>query len=82
MVANPTVNMGGAILMTSLAKARAAGISEDRLIYPLGGASAEEPRDYLLRDQFYESHPQNAVLKAVDGIRRRRRQEIRRDRAL
>ena len=26
MVANPTVNMGGAILMTSLAKARAAGI--------------------------------------------------------
>jgi acetyl-CoA C-acetyltransferase len=51
--------------MTSLAKARGAGIAEDRLIYPLGGASAEEPRDYLLRDQFYESHPQNAVLKAA-----------------
>ncbi|MEK9278758.1 MULTISPECIES: acetyl-CoA acetyltransferase [unclassified Bradyrhizobium] len=65
MVANPTVNMGGALLLTSLAKARAAGIAEDRLVYPLGGASAEEPRDYLLRDQFYESHPQNAVLKAV-----------------
>ena len=31
----------------------------------MGGASAEEPRDYLVRDQFYESHPQNAVLKAV-----------------
>src|SRR6476661_812765 len=65
MVANPTVNMGGALLLTSLAKARAAGIAEDRLVYPLGGASAEEPRDYLLRDQFYESHPQNAVLKAA-----------------
>jgi acetyl-CoA C-acetyltransferase len=65
MVANPTVNMGGAILMTSLAKARAAGVPEDRLIYPLGGASAEEPRDYLVRDQFFESHPQNAVLKAA-----------------
>src|SRR5882762_9586341 len=65
MVANPTVNMGAAVLLTSLAKARAAGISEDRLVYPLGGASAEEPRDYLLRDQFFESHPQNAVLKAV-----------------
>jgi acetyl-CoA C-acetyltransferase len=65
MVANPTVNMGAALLMTSLAKARAAAISEDRLIYPLGGASAEEPRDYLLRDQFYESHPLNAVLRAV-----------------
>src|SRR5438270_1696537 len=65
MVANPTVNMRGALLMTSLAKARAAGVPEDRLIYALGGASAEEPRDYLIRDQFYESHPQNAVLNAV-----------------
>jgi acetyl-CoA C-acetyltransferase len=65
MVANPTVNMGAAVLMTSLAKARAAGITEDRLIHVLGGASAEEPRDYLVRDQFFESHPQNAVLKAV-----------------
>src|SRR5437588_9780378 len=65
MVANPTVNMGGAVLLTSLAKARAAGVPEDRLIYPIGGASAEEPRDYLVRDQFFESHPQNAVLKAV-----------------
>jgi acetyl-CoA C-acetyltransferase len=68
MVANPTVNMGGAVLMTSLAKARAAGIAEDRLVYVWGGASAEEPRDYLVRDQFYESHPQNAVLKAVMGL--------------
>jgi acetyl-CoA C-acetyltransferase len=65
MVANPTVNMGGAVLLTSLAKARAASIPEERLIYPLGGASAEEPRDYLIRDQFRESHPQNAVLGAV-----------------
>src|SRR5919109_2541137 len=46
MVANPTVNMGGAVLLTSVAKARAAGIAEDRLIYTIGGASAEEPRDY------------------------------------
>src|SRR6195952_5813982 len=36
MVANPTVNMGGALLMTSLAKARAAGIAEDRMIYVHG----------------------------------------------
>jgi acetyl-CoA C-acetyltransferase len=65
MVANPMVNMGGAVLLTSLAKARAAGIPEHRLVYPIGGASAEEPRDYLIRDQFYESHPQNAVLNAA-----------------
>ena len=65
MVANPTVNMGGAVLMTSLAKARAAGINDDRLVHIQGGASAEEPRDYLERDQFFESHAQNAVLAAV-----------------
>lgn len=65
MVANPSVNMGGALLMTSLAKARAAGVPEHRMIHVLGGASAEEPRDYLERDQFVESHAQNAVLGAV-----------------
>jgi acetyl-CoA C-acetyltransferase len=65
MVANPTVNMGAAILITSLARARAAGIADDRLVYFRGGASAEEPRDYLIRDQFFESYPQNAVLEAI-----------------
>jgi acetyl-CoA C-acetyltransferase len=65
MVANPTVNMGGALLMTSLAKARSAGIPEHKLIHIHGGASAEEPRDYLERDQFVESHAQNAVLRAA-----------------
>src|SRR6202008_5039066 len=65
MVANPSVNMGGAVLMTSLAKARAAGVAEDRLIHVWGGASAEEPRDYLVRDRFFESHAQNAVLRTA-----------------
>jgi acetyl-CoA C-acetyltransferase len=65
MVANPTVNMGAAVLMTSLARAREAGIAGDRLIYVHGGASAEEPVDYLLRDQFVQSHAQNAVLETV-----------------
>src|SRR6201993_2853948 len=68
MVANPTVNMGGAVLLTSLAKARAAGVTEDRLIHVWGGASAEEPRDYLVRDRFFESHAQNAVLHAVMAL--------------
>jgi acetyl-CoA C-acetyltransferase len=65
MVANPTVNIGGALLMTNLAKACHAGIAEHKLIHVLGGASAEEPRDYLERDQFVESHAQNAVLRAA-----------------
>src|SRR3954470_21898979 len=33
MVANPTVNMGGAVLMTSLARAQAAGIAEAQMVY-------------------------------------------------
>ena len=68
MVANPSVNMGGALLMTSLAQARAAGVPEHKMIYAVGGASAEEPRDYLERDQFVESHAQNAVLGAVTDL--------------
>jgi acetyl-CoA C-acetyltransferase len=68
MVANPTVNLGAALLLTSLARARAAGIAEHKLVYVAGGASAEEPRDYLERDQFVESHAQNAVLEAVTDL--------------
>jgi acetyl-CoA C-acetyltransferase len=68
MVANPMVNQGAAILLTSLEKARAAGIAEDRIIHIQGGASAEEPRDYLDRDQYAESHAQNAVLQAAMAL--------------
>src|SRR5437588_3659249 len=53
-VANPTVNMGSAVLITSLAKARDAGIAEDRLVHVRGGASAEEQRHYLIRDQIVQ----------------------------
>jgi acetyl-CoA C-acetyltransferase len=68
MVANPMVNQGAAILMTSLARARAAGIAENRTIHFWGGAAANEPRDYLQRDHYYESHAQNAVLEAALAI--------------
>ncbi|MGB3488673.1 MAG: acetyl-CoA acetyltransferase [Xanthobacteraceae bacterium] len=65
MVANPSVNQSAAILVTSLTKAREAGIADDKMIHIWGGASAEEPRDYLERDQFHQSHAQNAVLGSV-----------------
>jgi acetyl-CoA C-acetyltransferase len=65
MVANPMVNQGAALIVTSLAKARAAGVPESKLVYFLGGAYAEEPRDYLQRDQYVESYAQNAVLNTV-----------------
>lgn len=65
MVANPLVNQGAAIIVTSLAHARAAGVPYDRMIYIWGGAEATEPRDYLQRDQYFESHAQAAVLEAA-----------------
>src|SRR6185369_14539740 len=61
MVANPTVNQGAAILIMSLARAKAAGIPANRIVYIWGGAGAREPRDYLDRDHYYESHAQAAV---------------------
>ncbi|MET0969660.1 MAG: acetyl-CoA acetyltransferase [Tardiphaga sp.] len=68
MVANPMVNQSAAIIVTSLAAARAAGVPEDRMVHVVGGAAAEEPRDYLDRDQYVESHAQNAVLKAAMSL--------------
>jgi hypothetical protein len=65
MVANPAVNMGGAVLLTSAACARAAGIAEERLVHIWGDAAAMEPRDYLLRDQYARSHMQDAVLELL-----------------
>lgn len=65
MVANPNVNQGAAIIITSLAKARAAGIAEDQLVFIGAGAVANEPRDWLTRPQFVQSHAQAAVLNAL-----------------
>jgi acetyl-CoA C-acetyltransferase len=68
MVANPTVNQGAAVLVMSLARARAAGVPVDRIVHIWGGAAAREPRDYLDRDQYGESHAQAAVLEAAMAI--------------
>jgi acetyl-CoA C-acetyltransferase len=65
MVANPTVNQGAAILLTSLARAQAAGIAEHKLIHIWGGAAAREPRDYLARDDYRHSSAMECVLKTV-----------------
>jgi acetyl-CoA C-acetyltransferase len=65
MVANPNVNQGAATIITSLAKARAAGIAEDQLVFIGAGAVANEPRDWLTRPQFVQSHAQTAVLNAM-----------------
>lgn len=68
MVANPSVNQGAALLLMSLQAARDAGIAEEKLIFPLGGAAANEPRDYLLRDTYHSSPAQDAVLRRAAAI--------------
>ncbi|MBL6078371.1 acetyl-CoA acetyltransferase [Belnapia sp. T18] len=67
-VANPMVNQGAALLLTSLAHARAAGVPAERMAFLQGGAAAVEPRDYLNRDHYHEAHAQNAVLDACARI--------------
>ena len=68
MVANPLVNQGAAILLTSVGKARAMGIADAHMIHIWGGAAANEPRDYLQRDQYVQSHAQNVVLETATLI--------------
>ena len=68
MVANPSVNQGGAVLLTSEAVARAAGVAAEKMIYVHGGAAANEPRDYLLRDTYHASTAQDEVLHAAMDI--------------
>jgi acetyl-CoA C-acetyltransferase len=55
MVANSSVNQGAAFIVTSLARARAAGISEDRIIHVGMGAAAHTPHNLLKRDQYAHS---------------------------
>ncbi len=45
-VANSSVNQGAALLVTSLAVARGAGVSENRIIYVGKGAAAHEADEY------------------------------------
>ena len=55
MVANNAVNQGAALLVTSLALAKAAGIAQSRLVYVGRGAAAHEADDYLGRDAYHHS---------------------------
>lgn len=65
MVANPMVNQGAAILLTSVGHARQLGIPAEHLVYVWCGAAAKEPDDYLQRDQYVRVHAQEAVLEQI-----------------
>ncbi len=62
MVANASVNQGAGFIVASLPKARAAGVSEERLIYVGRGAHAREPGDVLARDRLDRSPSMEAAL--------------------
>ncbi|MBA2933826.1 enoyl-CoA hydratase/isomerase family protein [Sphingomonas sp. CGMCC 1.13654] len=68
MVANPSVNQAGAVIVTSLAVAQELGVDEGRLVHIWGGASAIEPEDYLKRDRYDHSTAQTAALDRVVAI--------------
>ncbi len=65
MVANPNVNQGAAVIITSLAKAHAAGIPDDQLVFFGLGAFANERRDWLARTDYTHSAAQQAVLETL-----------------
>jgi acetyl-CoA C-acetyltransferase len=65
MTANPLVNQGCAVLLASLAVARAAGIPEHRLVHFRGGAAANEPKDYMQRPHFNSAPAMDVVLETA-----------------
>ncbi len=65
MVANASVNQGAAFIVTSLARARKAGIPEARLVYIGRGAAAREPGDVLARDRVDRSLSLEASLRSA-----------------
>jgi acetyl-CoA C-acetyltransferase len=70
MVANAAVNQGAALILTSLGRAREAGIPEDRLVYVWAGAGAKEPDDFLRRDRYDRSASMEIVLRRTLDLNR------------
>jgi acetyl-CoA C-acetyltransferase len=63
MVANSSVNQGAGFIVTSLARARAAGIAEDRIIHIGMGAAAHETHNMMKRDQYVQPAAMVATLQ-------------------
>lgn len=65
MVANASVNQGAAFIVTSLARARAAGIAETDIVYVGQGAAAHETHSILKRDHYDRSAGMIVTLEAT-----------------
>ena len=68
LTANPFVNQGGALLVTDTDTARAAGVPEDRWVYPLGGAGADEPGDPRTRVAYHRVPALDATIREVREV--------------
>lgn len=67
MVANASVNMGAAVIVASLALARAMGVPEEQIVYVGPGAAAHEDEDFLKRDSYARSASlETTVLAALE----------------
>ena len=63
MVANSSVNQGAGFIVTSLARARSAGVAEDRIIHVGMGAAAHETNNILKRDSYTEAKGMVVTIK-------------------
>ncbi len=68
MVANSSVNQGAGFIVTSLARAQAAGIAPDRIIHIGMGAAAHEAHNMLKRDQYVQ--PAGMVVTIEETLKR------------
>jgi acetyl-CoA C-acetyltransferase len=67
MVANASVNMGAALIVTTLALAREMGVADERIVYIGAGAAAHEDEDFLKRDSYARSASLETTVTAALG---------------
>jgi acetyl-CoA C-acetyltransferase len=68
MVANSSVNQGAGFIVTSLARATAAGIAADQIVHVGMGAAAHETHNMLKRDQYVQ--PAGMVVTIEETLKR------------
>lgn len=67
--AMPQVDQAAAVIVTSLAAAREAGVGEQRIVHVRGGFGADDSRDVLARPSFASSAALASVLdRALQGV--------------
>ncbi|MDH3705577.1 MAG: hypothetical protein OES57_05885 [Acidimicrobiia bacterium] len=71
MCANPQVDMGAAVIVCSLERARRHGVDESQLVFPCSSATGHDTVELLARDALHTSHaiaPTGAAALAHAGL--------------